>query len=60
MHAAFAPQLHWDYVLYGATGTLVGAQLGPYLNQYIGERVLKESFIYLMTLIGIHLIFQAV
>ena len=50
----------WEYVLWGGLGTLVGGQIGPQLNKRVAERLLKEAFIYLMTLVGIHLIFQAV
>lgn len=60
LHALVAERIHWELILPGALGTLLGGQLGPKINQRFGDRVLKEGFIYLMTLIGIHLIFQAV
>ena len=58
-HGLLANTLYWDYFLWGALGTLVGGQLGPRLAQGINEWLLKDSFIYLMTLVGIHLIFQS-
>jgi len=67
--ALVASCLHWslmeesvqlNYFLWGSLGTLAGGQIGPRVARYINDRVLKESFIFLMTLIGIHLIFQAI
>ena len=34
-------------------------QLGPRLAERINDRVLKEIFIFLLTLIGIHLIYNS-
>ncbi|KOR29510.1 hypothetical protein TI03_02130 [Achromatium sp. WMS1] len=50
----------WYYFAWGAVGTMIGGQLGPRLAQRIDEEFLKDSFIYLMTLVGIHLIFQSI
>ena len=67
--AIVASGLHWslmeesvqiNYFLWGSLGTLIGGQLGPRVARYIDDRMLKETFIFLMTLIGIHLIFQAI
>lgn len=67
--AMVASALHWslmedslqmNYFLWGSLGTLVGGQIGPRVARYIDDRMLKETFIFLMTLIGIHLIFQAI
>ena len=67
--AVVASVLHWslmeealqiNYFLWGALGTLIGGQLGPRVARYINDRMLKETFIFVMTLIGIHLIFQAI
>ncbi len=59
-HWLFSDQFYWEHVLWGGLGTLLGAQLGSTIGRRIKDRVLKEAFIYLMTLVGIHLIFQAV
>lgn len=59
-HGLLAHTVHWNYFMYGALGTAIGGQLGPRLAQQIDEGVLKDSFIYLMTLVGIHLIFQSI
>ncbi|MCK4705005.1 MAG: sulfite exporter TauE/SafE family protein [Gammaproteobacteria bacterium] len=67
--AIVAAGLHWslmeesvevNYLLWGGLGTLIGGQLGPRVARYIDDKVLKETFIFLMTLIGIHLIFQSI
>ena len=67
--AIVAAGLHWslmeesvqtDYLLWGGLGTLIGGQIGPRVARYIDDKILKETFIFLMTLIGIHLIFQSI
>ena len=67
--AIVASGLHWSlmeesvqmhYFLWGSLGTLVGGQVGPRVAHYIDDKILKETFIFLMTLIGIHLIFQSI
>jgi uncharacterized membrane protein YfcA len=46
-------------VLWAVPGVLLGGQMGPRLTERINERVLKEIFIFVLTLIGIHLIYNA-
>lgn len=67
--AVVASFMHWslteqsiqvNYFLWASIGTLIGGQLGPRVARYIDDRILKETFIFLMTLIGIHLIFQSI
>ncbi|MDH5423887.1 MAG: sulfite exporter TauE/SafE family protein [Gammaproteobacteria bacterium] len=60
IHWSFAEDFHLQYFLWGALGTFIGGQIGVHISKRVDERMLKQSFIYLMTLIGIHLIFQAV
>jgi len=55
-----ADTIHLKYFAWGAAGTLIGGQIGAHISRRINERLLKQSFIYLMTLTGIHLIFQAI
>ncbi len=40
-------------------GVLIGGQIGPRLAQRIDDRTLKEIFIFLLTLVGVHLIYNA-
>ncbi len=45
--------------LWGAPGVLIGGQFGPRLVRSIDERMLKEIFIFILTLIGIHLVYNS-
>lgn len=40
-------------------GVIIGGQIGPRIAERINDRVLKEVFIFLLTLIGIHLIYNS-
>ncbi len=40
-------------------GVIIGGQVGPRVTEKINERLLKEIFIFLLTLIGIHLIYNS-
>ncbi len=50
---------HWSTVVWAVPGVLIGGQIGPRLAERLNERMLKEVFIFLLTLIGIHLIYNA-
>jgi penicillin amidase len=43
----------------GVPGVIIGGQVGPWFTEKINERMLKEVFIFLLTLIGIHLIYNS-
>lgn len=60
MHYLITDTIHLNYFIWGAVGTLIGGQIGAHISKRIDEPILKQSFIYLMTLTGIHLIFQAI
>lgn len=60
VHFSIDSSLNLNYFIWGSIGTIIGSQLGVHISKRINERILKQSFIYLMTLIGIHLIFQSV
>jgi uncharacterized membrane protein YfcA len=59
-HGIFSKNLHWDYFFWGALGAICGGQIAPRFAVKVSDRFLKEMFVYLMTLIGIHLIFHAI
>ena len=40
-------------------GVIIGGQVGPRFTDKINERILKDVFIFLLTLIGIHLIYNS-
>ncbi|MCK4840155.1 MAG: sulfite exporter TauE/SafE family protein [Desulfobulbaceae bacterium] len=46
-------------VLWAVPGVIIGGQIGPRITSRINERLLKEIFIFLLTLLGIHLIYNA-
>jgi hypothetical protein len=46
-------------VLWAVPGVMIGGQIGPRITSRINERLLKEVFIFLLTLLGIHLIYNA-
>ncbi len=60
VHFSLSETLHLEIIALGSIGTLIGGQIGPHISRRINDRILQQSFIYLMTLIGIHLIFQAI
>lgn len=59
LHFALGGRPHWPTVAWAVPGVFIGGQLGPRLAERINERKLKEVFIFLLTLIGIHLTYNA-
>ncbi len=45
-------------ILWAVPGVIIGGQIGPRIAIHINERILKEIFIFFLTLIGIHLIYN--
>ncbi len=58
-HGLLSENIRWDLFAFAAPGALIGAQLGPRVADRLDDRVLKEAFVFALTLVGIHLIFQA-
>ena len=58
-HFILGGKADWPIVLWAAPGVMIGGQIGPRITQKINERLLKEIFIFLLTLIGIHLIYNS-
>ena len=58
LHLAMGTRAEWPTLIWAVPGVVVGAQIGPRIAGKINERVLKEIFIFLLTLIGIHLIYN--
>ncbi|MHC1726301.1 MAG: sulfite exporter TauE/SafE family protein [Syntrophobacteraceae bacterium] len=46
-------------MMWGIPGVLIGGQIGPLLITKIDERQLKEVFVFLLTLIGVHLVYRS-
>jgi uncharacterized membrane protein YfcA len=43
-------------VVWAVPGVILGGQVGPRITRRINERMLKDVFTFLLTLVGIHLI----
>lgn len=67
MNAVFGSILHgikgepvvWKIIVWAVPGVLIGGQIGPRLAGYIPDQTLKEIFIYGLSLVGIHVMFNA-
>ncbi|CAN2042751.1 putative membrane transporter protein [Candidatus Magnetomoraceae bacterium gMMP-15] len=46
-------------ILWAVPGVIIGGQIGPVITKKINERILKEIFVFFMTLVGIHLIYNS-
>jgi len=46
-------------IAWAVPGVIIGGQIGPRIAERVNERILKEIFIFLLTLIGIHLIYNS-
>jgi uncharacterized membrane protein YfcA len=58
-HLLQGGQVDLPALLWAVPGVLLGGQIGPRIAGRINDRVLKEIFIFLLTLIGIHLIYNS-
>lgn len=58
-HMAMGSHADWQALVWAVPGVIIGGQIGPRLSEKINERMLKEIFIFLLTLIGIHLIYNS-
>lgn len=59
VHFALGARAHLPILVWAVPGVLLGGQLGPRVMDRIHERHLKEVFVFLLTLIGIHLIYNS-
>jgi uncharacterized protein len=58
-HFLMASKPNVPAMLWAIPGVIIGGQLGPLLVTKIDERQLKEVFIFLLTLIGVHLVYRS-
>jgi len=58
LHAGSVGKLGKPFV-FAAAGVFIGGQLGYLLSKKVNENRLKEMFIFLLILIGLHMIYQA-
>ncbi len=58
-HLLMGGRADLDTFVWAAPGVIIGGQIGPRIAERINDRLLKEIFIFLLTLIGIHLIYNS-
>ena len=58
-HNLMGAKVDLSSVLWAVPGVIIGGQIGPRIAGRINDRILKELFIFLLTLIGIHLIYNS-
>lgn len=58
-HSAMGACPDLTVLVWAVPGVLVGGQIGPRIVERVNDRVLKEIFIFLLTLLGIHLIYNS-
>jgi len=59
IHLGLGSRPSAETLLWAVPGVMIGGQIGPLITHRIDERLLREIFIFLLTLIGIHLIYNA-
>jgi len=59
LHLLLGSSVDLVVLLWAVPGVIIGGQVGPWFTERINERMLKEVFIFLLTLIGIHLIYNS-
>ena len=59
LHVILGSSAELTILAWAIPGVVIGGQIGPRFTERINERMLKEVFIFLLTLIGIHLIYNS-
>ncbi len=59
-HLAIGSKVKYNLIMFAIPGVIIGGQLGPGLTKYINDQRLKELFIFLLALIGMHTIVNAI
>ncbi|MEN8169432.1 MAG: sulfite exporter TauE/SafE family protein [Pseudomonadota bacterium] len=59
IHINSIDNLHLDYVIWASLGTVAGAPIGARMSRVINDRLLKEAFIFIMTLLSVHFVFRS-
>ncbi len=59
IHLIMGGNPNYAIVAWAIPGVLIGGQIGPRITKKINERLLKEAFIFLLTLVGIHLVYNS-
>ncbi len=59
VHLIIGNSANMSVAMWGIPGVIIGGQIGPRITRRINEKLLKEIFIFLLTLVGIHLIYNS-
>ena len=59
IHIAVGHQANWLLILWAVPGVIIGAQMGARFSHNLNEKLLKEIFVFFLTLVGVHLIYNA-
>ena len=59
MRAPVDPAADTTACVWAVPGVIIGGQIGPRLTEKINDRMLKDVFVFLLTLIGIHMIYNS-
>lgn len=59
LHLCMGGRADMTALLWAIPGVLIGGQIGPRIAERTNDRILKDIFIFLLTLIGIHLIYNS-
>lgn len=59
LHLVLGGRADLGILIWAIPGVVIGGQIGPRIAEGINDRILKEIFIFLLTLIGIHLIYNS-
>ncbi len=58
-HFLMTSRPNLNVMFWAVPGVLIGGQIGPLVITRIDERQLKEVFVFLLTLIGVHLVYRS-
>lgn len=58
-HSLMRSTPNFSAMLWAVPGVLIGGQIGPLLVTKIDDRQLKEIFVFVLTLIGVHLVYRS-
>lgn len=58
-HFLLGTHANLTVVLWAVPGVIAGGQIGPRIAVHINDRILKEIFIFFLTLIGVHFIYNS-
>ncbi len=58
-HILMGSHANWAVIGWAIPGVIIGGQIGPRITKRINERLLKEAFVFFLTLVGIHLVYNS-